>query len=193
MFKYLNVFTGRVFTGAVIIATLVGCESPKNSVESDSTTPAERTVVFNSGVGTGQYDRMTYAEYRSDIALTPQTDLTVSAILPQIWYCNGSSGFLAFIRDEHYLLLAAETGLVDGDGEMTPTFSDRRLDEVVTLKADSTYRIVMTVWTTKSVGIHTTGSRTEGTVGQAHYVVNYGKSSTADLLDRGGIGFQLIR
>jgi hypothetical protein len=135
---------------------------------------------------------MTYAEYKSEIALTLDSNISITGIRPQIWYCKGTSGFLAFIRDEHGRTLASEAGLVDGKGYLTPDFKDRHLDTAITLKADSTYLIIMTVWTTRSVGIFTTGDRTEGTVGHGAYQVNYGKSNTADHLARGGIAFQLL-
>jgi len=135
---------------------------------------------------------MTYAKYESEIAFTPQVDVMVRGIRPQIWYCNGSSGFLAFIRSEHYEPLAAEAGLVDGTGPLQPTFLARHLDSPVTLKAGTKYLIVMEVWTTKSVGIYTTGNRSSTTIGAANYVVDYARSDTADHLDRGGIAFQLI-
>jgi hypothetical protein len=136
---------------------------------------------------------MTYAKYESEVAFTPQVDLVVGGIRPQIWYCNGSSGFLAFIRGEHYEWLAAEAGLVDGTGPLEPTFSSRHLDSPVTLKAGTKYLIVMEVWTTKSVGIYTTGDRSSAAIGAASYVVDYARSDTADHLDRGGVAFQLTQ
>ena len=75
---------------------------------------------------------------------------------------------------------------------MTPTFSDRFLDTSVTLVAGKTYLIAMEVWTTKSVGIYTTGARTDGVLGSAEYRTHHARSDTADHLDRGAIAFQLL-
>lgn len=179
--------------GVAFAIILISCSSPTISIPILPAEQAEQVVAFDSGVGTGQYDKMTYFEYKSEIAFTPDSDISITAIRPQIWYSNGTSGFLAIIRDEHWRPLASEAGLVDGKGYMTPAFSDRHLDNSYTLKADSTYLIIMSVWTTKSVGIYTTGNRTEGTVGNGTYQVRSGKSNTVDHLDRGGIAFQLIK
>ena len=54
------------------------------------------------------------------------------------------------------------------------------------------YLIVMEVWTTKSVGIYTTGSRTTGTIGSGSYAVNYARSNSVDHADRGSIAFELV-
>lgn len=191
--RYLSRITAHPITFAVLLTIFINCGNPMDSASTQRTAQSEKAIIFDSGLGTGQYDKMTYFEYESEIMLTPEVDITISGIRPQIWYCNGTSGFLAFIRDEHYQPVASEAGLVDGNGEMVPAFSDRHLDREVTLKADSSYLIVMSVWTTKSVGIFTTGSRTEGTVGPGQYDVHYGRSNTVDHLDRGGIAFQLIR
>jgi hypothetical protein len=173
---------------SIVISTAIfmGCGDGAGS-------PTTSSVVFDSGRGTGQYDKMTYAEYKSEIFFVPHIDMKISAIRPQIWYCNGSSGFLAFIRNEHYQPLASETGLVDGGGDMTPLFPNRRLEKDITLKADSTYIIVMSVWTTKSVGIYTTGDRCDGVAGAGHYMLKSAKSNTADHPERGGIAFQLLK
>ena len=178
------------FIVVVFLALGIGCDS---SLDSDLHQQAGQTVIFDSGIGTGQYDRMTYLEYKSEIQLTPQIDLKISGIRPRIWYCNGSSGFLAFIRGIHYDVIASEAGLVDGDGDMVPSFSDRHFDSDVTLKAGVTYIVSIFVWTTKSVGIFTTGSRTEGLNAIGTYTVNYSQSGTVDHLDRGGIAFQLLK
>src|SRR5512146_2328984 len=117
------------------------------------------TIVLQSGRGAGVYDQMTYAEYESSLQLTPRTSLSVTSLIPDIWFCNGTSGYLVHIRDQKYLPIAAEAGLVDGGGDMTPTFPDRLLDSPVVLQAGSSYTIEMKVWTTKSIGIYTTGTR----------------------------------
>lgn len=191
--RYLSRITAHPITFAVFLTICVDCGNPVDPASTQRCAQLERATIFDSGLGTGQYDKMTYFEYESEIVLTPQTDMTVSGIRPQIWYCNGTSGFLALILDEHHQPVASEAGLVDGNGEMVPAFSDRRLDREVTLKADSSYLIVISVWTTKSVGIFTTGSRSEGTVGHGNYLVHYARTEYADHLDRGGIAFQLTR
>ena len=63
----------------------------------------------------------------------------------------------------------------------------------MTLVAGKTYRIVMEVWTTKSVGIYTTGARTSGVVGLGADSTLYARSDTADHLDRGAVAFQLLK
>ena len=174
-----------------IASTACDSHAPPSAVK--RVDPPAPAIVFDTGRGTGQYDQMTYFKYESELALTPQVDVAVRGIRPQMYYCNGTSGFIAIIRDEHYQPLAVEAGLVDGDGQLTPTFSDRHLDPPLTLTAGKTYRIVMEVWTTKSVGIYTTGNRTAGTVaGVGEYVVSYARSDTADHQDRGAIAFELL-
>jgi len=148
----------------------------------------ETVTVFDTGQGMGQYDEMTYAEYSSEIALTPSESLTVRAIRPEIWYSNGTSGFLAVIRDEHLGYLGAEAGMVDGSGNMTPLFSDRHLQAPIVLAAGQKYLLQMRVWTTMSVGIFTTGARTTGVVGRGTDAVD-----SATIVDRGAIACQMLR
>ncbi|HYR52235.1 MAG TPA: hypothetical protein VET83_06440 [Candidatus Dormibacteraeota bacterium] len=176
--------------GALVTVVLAGCGNTGSNKPLTSKLPEQTgsPVVFDSGRGTGQFDAMTYAKYASSLVLTPQVDMIVRGIRPQIWYCNGASGFLAFIRDEHYGYLEAEAGLVDGTGGASPKFSDRQFDTPLTLKAGTHYLIEMEVWTTKSVGIYTTGSRTTGVVGSATYSV-----STATASDRGAVAFEMIQ
>ena len=68
---------------------------------------------------------------------------------------------------------------------------DHRGDAAI-LKAGIKYVIVMEVWTSKSVGIYTTGSRTTGVIGSADYSVRRAHSDTADHLDRGAIALELL-
>ena len=180
----------RLTLGAVFLPLLLGCSHSDSPVSVSRETGS--SVVFDSGLGNGPYDSMTYAKYESELEFTPTANITVRAIRPTIWYCNGSSGFLAFIRGEHYEFMASEAALVDGSGAMRPLFGDRKLETELTLEAGKKYRIVMEVWTTKSVGIWTTGSRTTGTIGSGNYTVSYAHSNTADHLDRGAIAFQLL-
>jgi len=187
----------RWLIGAIILAAFAGCDdnqsSPKLATPFATPPPpkiptnVDSLIVFSSGRGTGQYDTATYAKYSSSILLTPQTDMTVTGIRPQVWYNNGASGFLSFIRGAHYEYLEAEAGLADGTGYDTPKFLDRHLEEPLTLKAGTTYLIEMEVWTTKSIGIYTTGSRTSGVIGSANYSVQ-----SASMPDRGGIAFELV-
>lgn len=186
----------RWLLGALITVVLAGCGDSGSNNRLTLRRPlaptprplrADSLVVFDSGRGTGQYDAMTYLKYASTLVLTPQIDMTVSGIRPQIWYCNGASGFVAFIRGEHYEYLEAEAGLVDGTGYASPKFLDRHLDAPLTLKAGTQYLIEMEVWTTKSVGIYTTGSRTTGVVGSATYSVS------AATTDRGAIAFEMVQ
>src|SRR5262245_48001792 len=174
----------------VAIWLSAGCDHSSAPVSPNSA--PTQNIVFDSGKGTEPQDQMTYAKYESQVTFSPSVDITVRSIRPTMWYCNGTSGYIAFIRGEHYEFLASEAGLVDGAGEMNPTFVDRRLDSLVTLRAGSKYLIVMEAWTTKSVGIWTTGARTTGSVGAGSYTVDYAHSDTADHLDRGAIAFQLL-
>jgi hypothetical protein len=194
MWRCISKPVAHAVINTVVVLALIGCNNP---LDSNSTaqrqSKSEQELIFDSGLGAGQYDKMTYMEFQSEITLTPKADMTVSGIRPHIWYCSGTSGFLAFVRDAHYQPVAAEAGLVDGTGDMTPTFSDRHFEKTVTLKAGVSYLIQLKVWTTKSVGIYTTGDRTEGTIGSADYVVQSAASNTADHLDRGGIAFQLVQ
>ncbi|HLC05464.1 MAG TPA: hypothetical protein VJK02_20700 [Anaerolineales bacterium] len=145
------------------------------------------SVVFDTGRGTGPYDQMTYAEFESVTSLVPETGLTVTSIKPDVWYCNGTCGYIAFIQDEHAQNLASQAGSWDGNGDMF-SLPDRSLDSTLQLDVDSTYAVVLKVWTTKSIGIYTTGSRTSGVTGQAMFSTTF---STYE--DRGSISFRLLR
>lgn len=181
-----------LFTCAVLVVVSAGCDA-KDTVSPVPVSPTPPVIIFDSGQGTGQYDSMTYFQYFSEVEFTPQADMNITAIRPQIWYCNGTSGFLAVIRDERYSPMSTQTGWAQGTGEASPKFADRRLDPPVKLSAGKTYVIQMEVWTTASVGIYTTGSRTAGVIGSAEYSVHYAHSDTYDHLVRGAIAFELLQ
>jgi hypothetical protein len=146
-----------------------------------------RAVALQSGRGTGPYDSMTYATYESSVRLTPRTSLNVASLVPDLWYSNGTSGYLVHVRDEFYQPLAAQAGLFDS-GDLSQAFADRSLDTPLELQAGVSYTIVMSVWTTKSIGIYTTGARTTDPDGLADYSV-----LSASVPERGAIGFKFLR
>jgi hypothetical protein len=150
-------------------------------------TASARPLVLESGRGTGPYDTMTYATYESSIRLIPRTALNVTSLVPDMWYSNGTSGYLVHVRDESYQPLAAQAGLFDS-GDLSRAFADRSLDEPLELQAGVPYTIVMSVWTTKSIGIYTTGSRTTDPNGLADYSV-----LSASIPERGAIAFKLLK
>ncbi|OGO25917.1 MAG: hypothetical protein A2W33_08175 [Chloroflexi bacterium RBG_16_52_11] len=172
-----------------LLASLTACQS---------TTPAH-TVLFDSGRGTGPYDTMTYSEYESLIAFTPQASLTVRSLNPQINYCNGSCGYIVYVHDQNDTPLAYQTGLIDTSDQANPPLPERYLNPQVRLNAGMEYLIFIKVWATESVGIYTTGARTTGATGEGKFKVIYARSDllfstipSNDTLDRGGVSFQLI-
>jgi len=157
-----------------------------------------KAVVFDSGRGSGTEDKQTYAKYQSEILFTPQADMTVSSIKPDMWYCNGTCEYTATIRDEFQGYLASQTGRIYGNDTEDINLPARNLNSVVQMKTDTAYRIVLEASSTKSVGIYTTGDRITGTLGQAQFSVVYARSvidatHTVDHIDRGGISFQLLQ
>jgi hypothetical protein len=177
---------------------LVGCGSDAPKDEKNDAFESTKTVVFDSGRGTGPYDYMTYAEYKSEILFTPQANMTVSSIRPDMSYCNGTCSYTATIQDESQSYLASLSGSITGDNIYGFDIPVQRLDSVVQMNAGTTYRILLDAWTTKSVGIYTTGSRTTGIIGQGIYSIVYGRSMLNGSImndfssDRGGISFQLL-
>lgn len=151
-----------------------------------------RTTVIESGHGTGQYDRMTYLKYSSTLTLVPRKDVLVESLIPDLWYCNGTCGFIAFIRTEFSQSIASEAGLIDGDVNGVK-FPARKLDQAVLLRAGTTYRVWMDVWTTKSIGIYTTGERTSDIAGTVDYKTETAHSDTWNHPDRGAIAFLMLR
>ena len=154
-----------------------------------------QTIVFDSGRGSDPLAKMTYVKYQSEILFTPEKNMLVSSIKLDTWYCNGTCGYTATIQDESQVYLASQTGSIDVGNTGDIHLPAHYLDSVVQMKAGTTYRIILEAWTTKSVGIYTTGDRTTGTIGQAHYSVVYARDVvddifTADLIDRGSISFQ---
>jgi hypothetical protein len=149
-------------------------------------------LVFDSGRGTGQYDEMTYAKYWSDVTFVPEVNMPVRSLYPQMSYCNGSCGYLSVIKDEYGIPLASQSGLIDTIEDDKPMLPERFLNTSIELSAGVTYRISMEVWTTKSVGIYTTGNRTSGVSGRATYTTHQARSDTANHLDRGAIAFLLV-
>src|SRR6266480_2080492 len=90
---------------AVAMAALglmaTGCGRSVAPANKPGAAPSTPAVIFDSGQGTGPYDQMTYAKYVSEVVFTPSMTHRVRSIRPRIWYSNGSSGFIAFLRDEH--------------------------------------------------------------------------------------------
>lgn len=144
-------------------------------------------ITFDSGRGAGPYDKMTYAEFESHMSITPKSALAVTRIEPDVWYCNGTCGYIAFIRDEHYQPLASQAGSWDGDGHSF-SLPDRSLDSSVTMEANTRYVVVLKVWTTKSIGIYTTGNRTTGATGEATF-----STTTSTIPSRGSISFRMVK
>lgn len=157
------------------------------AVSRPSFTANDRALVVQSGRGSGLYDSMTYANYESSTRLTPRTSLNVTSLVPDMWFSNGTSGYLVHLRDEFYQPLAAQAGLFDG-GDLSQAFADRNLDTPLELQAGVSYTIVMSVWTTKSIGIYTTGSRTTDPDGLVDYSV-----LSASIPERGAIAFKFLK
>jgi hypothetical protein len=171
-----------------IIPLLVACQN---------TAPTHQ-ILFDSGQGTGPYDKMTYPEYESQVIFTSQDNLTIKSITPQINYCNGSCGYIVMVYDPNGQVLAYQTGLIDAKDQSNPSLAGRYLNTPLQLNAQVAYLISIKVWTTESVGIYTTGDRTKGVLGEGVYEVSYARSNLVfpngmppnDTLDRGGIAFQ---
>jgi hypothetical protein len=176
---------------------LVGCGSDASNKKKDAC-ESTKTVVFDSGQGPGQYDKMTYVEYKSEILFTPQENMTISSIRPDMWFCNGTCSYTATIQDESQSYLASLSGSIAGDEISYFDLPAQCLDSVVQMNAGTTYRILLDAWTTLSVGIYTAGTRTTGTIGQASYATVYAHSMLGGYIwndftgDRGGISFQLL-
>jgi hypothetical protein len=193
---------GQLATSLLLPFTLIlgltalvglGCGRSSSPAAPQNAEPAAHSTLFDTGRGTGPYDKMTYYRYTSEIALTPAADITVGSIRPQIWYVNGTAGFMATVADSNGNLLASEAGMVDGSGDVSPAFDDRRMQPSMKLRAGLTYRIQMDTWTTGSVGIYTTGSRTTGIVGGGAFAVDYARSDLSDHLDRGAVACQITQ
>jgi hypothetical protein len=144
-------------------------------------------TVFDSGRGTGPNDKMTYAEFESETSITPKSALTVTRIEPDVWYCNGTCGYIAFIRGKHYQYLASQAGSWDGNG-YSFSLPDRSLDSAVQMEANTQYLVVLRVWTTKSIGVYTTGNRTIGVSGETVF-----STTNSSDLSRGSISFRLVQ
>lgn len=158
-------------------------------------------ILFDSGQGTGAYDNMTYPEYESLVTITPQESITIKSINPQINYCSGSCGYIVMVHNQDGQVLAYQTGLIDIKDQSNPLFPERYLNSPLQLIAQTEYLIYIKVWATESVGIYTTGDRTNGVLGDGIYKVIYAHSNLVfpingmppnDNLDRGSVAFQFV-
>lgn len=149
-------------------------------------------VVFDTGRGTGPYDMMTYPKYYSEISFIPHVNMTVSKVQPDIWYGNGTCGYSVTISNRYSRPVASQSGSWDDDGEDNVLLPDQHFDSAVPLYANEPYTITFEIWTTKSVGIYTTGNRSEGITGDGQFSVNYARSDTWNHFERGSVAFQLI-
>jgi hypothetical protein len=180
-FVYLALISLLLMAGCCILA------KPKSRKEINHNHRESIVIMFDSGRGTGSYDKMTYAEFKSTISITPKSALTVTRIEPDVWYCNGTCGYIASIRDKHYQPIASQAGCWDGDG-YSFSLPDRSLDSTIRMEANIQYVVVMKVWTTKSIGIYTTGSRTAGVAGEVMF-----STTTSTVPSRGSIAFRLVQ
>ena len=158
-----------------------------------------RQILFDSGRGTGTNDNMTYSEFESLAIFTPQENLTIKSIYPQINYCNGSCGYIIQITDQNGQVLANQTGIIDAKDQSNPTLLERFLNNQLQLIAKNDYYFFIKVWSTESVGIYTTGDRISGITGTGNFKVEYARSSLLfsnmppnDNSDRGCVSFQLV-
>jgi hypothetical protein len=186
----------RVTLGLCVamVFVLVGCGSDDRNDEN-----AAKTVVFDSGRGSGAENKQTYGKYHSEVLVMPLADVSISSIKPDMWYCNGTCGYIATIRDEYYGYLASQAGSIDGNNTEDIHLPVRNFDSVVHMNTGTSYRIILEAWSTQSAGIYTTGTRTTGTLGNADYsaVSAYSiiddANHTVDYIDRGVISFQLLQ
>ena len=188
-----NQFSVSMVLFVTVMLMLVGCGGDSAKDES-----GPQTIVFDSGHGSDPLNKMTYWKYQSEILFTPEANMSVSSIKPAMWYCSGICGYTATIQDESHGYLASQSGSIAGNNTEDVQLPIQYLDSVVQMNTGTTYRIILEAWTTKSVGIYTTGDRTTGISGQAHYSVEYARSivdaenHTVDMIDRGSISFQLL-
>jgi len=158
-------------------------ETPISSL-ADRRTPTIETL-FDSGRGTGPYDRMTYLDYESEIFFTPSRDMDVVAIWADVWYCNGTCRSKFTIYDQIGDILATnqwerantDSGLPTGGGP---------LGGITHLIANTKYRIVGHVSTTRSIGIYTAGSTNPPSRANGRYSI-----ISASHIERGPIAFRI--
>lgn len=142
-------------------------------------------VVFDTNMGYGQHDKMTYAEYNSTMKLTALEDVSIGQIVPSLWYCNGDCYFSASFQDlngKQILAIAGNTFPVGGTLAMAMDLAYK-----IKLKKGAKIKVVTRVWTTKSIGIHTSG-RQLAAKRSGNFLYELLSSTYPD---RGGIGFQL--
>jgi hypothetical protein len=149
--------------------------------------PGERTenltTVFDTGQGIGPYDQMTYSHYESYTEIDPDRSFEISAIQPNIYFCNGTCFYVAEIWDQGTFLGATSWQGTNAVNTRAAFKSKIRLSE------GKTYGIRQRTWTTKSVGILTTGARTFDIIGRHAYRHTY--ASMMSPYDRGSISFKL--
>jgi hypothetical protein len=140
--------------------------------------PITQKTLFSTGRGIGNYDKMTYAVYTSEFWFIPKYDMVVTAVEPDIYYCNGECYYTVTLNDGN-----KEHVTKDLDG----VFSDE-----ISLKKSIAYKIYQQVSTTKSVGIYTAGSQKAIQLTNGGYDLISAKSQTADHSDRGAISSKII-
>jgi hypothetical protein len=144
-----------------------------------------RRLLLDTVKGRGEYDSMTYAEYTSEILFTPKKDLLVSSVDPRINYCNETCWYEVSIYNNKGNLLVSE----EESGTDIETFKGV-LSKAIQLNAGAPYRIEQRVWTTASVGIFTTGTKTR-VRGQGSVEFLGATSSGFDISHRGAISSQM--
>ncbi|MBU1974772.1 MAG: hypothetical protein KKG59_00035 [Nanoarchaeota archaeon] len=177
--------------------TLTNELSPPDMPEEETTEviidqPVSNDVVFDTGRGSGQYDRMTYLEYYSQIEFKPYRDMHVSEVYPYVYYCNGECTYSITINQ-----LKNDYSWAISDGSATGYDSNDvftvKLSPDVILRAGEVYHISQNVKTTKSVGIYTAGGDDPNIQETGAYTIQAVLSrNSVDHTDRGPHAFKFF-
>lgn len=190
MIAGLSTSIGFIHFGMAFVFSIIlfGCAG--NQIIEPPPTKQQVTELFNSPRGTGQFDRMTYFHYESLSQFDSDSTFTITDIVPDIWFCNGICFFSASVFDESGDIVAtfnSEGETTDLGGQFVSPFL---------LEANKTYRIYLHAWTTKSVGIFTTGANPWPCpdLGCLWTLSAFSSSnhSAVDHTDRGSIGFKFL-
>jgi hypothetical protein len=148
--------------------------------------PEEFDIIFASGRGLRDYDKMSYMDYESEFYFTPYFDMKINTIEPEIYSCLEECYLIVEIYDEF------GNKLVEGfnKGKKKQDFTGTLFEDII-LRNGNKYRIHQHIWSTRLVGIYTSG-KGDKRKNNGEYEVIYAKSKYyVDYKNRGPISFKI--
>ncbi|UCG61863.1 MAG: hypothetical protein JSV52_00820 [Candidatus Zixiibacteriota bacterium] len=145
----------------------------------------EYGVFYASPLGTGQYDQMTYLHYWSEVNLKSGVEVKLMSITPKVFLCGGDCYFEIYLMNSDGDTMSRAVSIQEG------TDLEAYFEPNIKLDPDSWYMLNMHIWSTKSVGIYTSGLTPDDRLDDFE-VISARSDTWDDHYVRGSVAFKLL-